>query len=502
MGAELLYTESLVYRLDRRAPGSPFVLGISDNSQIHPATADDKLAIPGSARSVEGFFRDVIFDRTTIKYEGPMGAHRPAKPPRMQSRGYANYVLAILFLVYVFNFIDRQILGILLDDIKADMEVSDTAMGFLIGFAFVLFYTFAGIPIARMADRSSRRSIIAIGLTLWSAMTAASGLAQNFMQLALARIGVGVGEAAGSPPAHSLLADYFPPRRRATALAIYSTGVYIGAMIAFVAGGYIKEAFSWRLAFMAVGVPGLILALLVRFTIAEPPRGMSEGGVVSAAPPPLGEVLRFLFRCPSFLLIVLAASVQSLSGYSVLVWGPSYLGRVHGMSGGEIGLYLGLIIGFAGGLGGYLGGKWTDYMSRGDARWYMRLPALQSLLGVPFVIGFTLSSDAETALLCFVPFYFLGAMYVGPMLSMCQGLVKLRMRATASAILLFVLNLVGLGLGPMLVGLMNDQLFANLGGEAIRYSLLVMGITGGFASILFWLASLGLREDLARAGEE
>lgn len=434
--------------------------------------------------------------------EKAMDDRETGQAAERRAGAYANYVLALLFLVYVFNFIDRQILSILLEDIKAELEVSDTQMGVLVGFAFVLFYTVAGIPIARLADRGSRRTIIAAGLFFWSAMTAASGMVQSYAQLVLARIGVGVGEAAGSPPAHSLISDYFPLRRRATALAIYSMGVYIGAMIAFVAGGMIKDALGWRAAFFAVGVPGLLLALLVRTTIREPPRGMADGQVADAQPVSALEVARYLASCRSFLLIALAASIQSLSGYSVLVWGPTYLSRVHGMSGTEIGLQLGLIIGIAGSLGGFLGGRWTDYLARGDVRWYMRLPALQSLLGVPFVIGFTLSGDAAVALWCFVPFYFLGAMYVGPMLSMCQGLVKLRMRATASALLLFALNLIGLGLGPLLVGLMNDRLFAGLGNEAIRYSLLVMGMVGGLASLVFWLSSLGLREDLARAREE
>jgi predicted MFS family arabinose efflux permease len=416
--------------------------------------------------------------------------------------GYANYVLAVLFLVYVFNFIDRQILGILLDDIKADLNVSDTAMGLLVGFAFVLFYTFAGIPIARLADRYSRRNIIALGLALWSAMTAASGLAQNFTQLALARVGVGVGEAAGSPPAHSLLADYFPSGRRATALAIYSTGVYVGAMLAFLAGAYVKEAFGWRAAFFVVGIPGLLLAVLVRLTIAEPPRGMSDpaGNSAPASQPGIRETLHYFLHCRALVWLVLAASVQSLSGYSVLVWGPAYLGRVHGMGGVAIGTSLGLIIGVAGSLGGYLGGKWADRLGQADVRWYLRLPALQSLLALPFVVGFVLLNSSTAALLCFIPFYFLGAMYVGPMLSMVQSLAPLQMRATASAILLFVLNMVGLGLGPVLVGAMNDYLFADQGNEAIRYSLLVMGCVGACASVLFWIASRHLPAGLSRLG--
>lgn len=419
----------------------------------------------------------------------------PSQPHsgHLASPRYANYVLAVLFLVYVFNFIDRQILGILLDDIKAELDVSDTAMGLLVGFAFVVFYTLAGIPIARLADRTSRRSIIALGLGLWSAMTAASGLAQSYLQLALARVGVGIGEAAGSPPAHSLLSDYFEPGRRATALAIYSTGVYVGAMIAFLAGGYIKDALGWRAAFFFVGLPGLLLALLVRFSIVEPPRGMAEGSSAVADQPALAAVLRYLGSCRALVWLVMAASVQSLSGYSVLVWGPAYLGRVHALTSTEIGFSLGLIIGVAGCLGGYLGGVWADRWGRKDIRWYMRLPALQSLLALPFVIGFTLLDNTAAALLCFVPFYLLGAMYVGPMLSMTQGLVPLRMRATTSAILLFVLNMVGLGIGPLLVGVMNDTLFGHYQGQAIRYSLLVMGLLGACASGLFWMSSRHLQ---------
>jgi MFS family permease len=210
------------------------------------------------------------------------------------SPGYSYYVLGVLFTVYVFNFIDRQVLAILLQPIKHDLQASDTEMGLLVGFAFVVFYTFAGIPIARWADRTSRRTVIALGLAVWSAMTAASGLARSFAQLALARVGVGIGEAAGSPPAHSLLSDYFPPERRATALSIYATGVYVGAMIAFMAGGYIREHFGWRLVFLLVGLPGIPLALLVRMTVRELPRGFSEGVPANSEMVGIGDVIRFL----------------------------------------------------------------------------------------------------------------------------------------------------------------------------------------------------------------
>jgi MFS family permease len=412
------------------------------------------------------------------------------------SRGYARYVLGVLSLVYVFNFIDRQILAMLLEPIQQDLGVSDTLMGFLSGFAFVLFYTFAGIPIARWADTGSRRSIIALGLTVWSAMTAACGLAQSFVQLALARVGVGIGEAAGSPPAHSLISDYFPPERRGTALSVYSMGVYVGAAIAFLAGGYLRENFDWRVAFLVVGLAGVPLAVLLRTTVREPPRGHSEGGPADARTDSVRKVMRFLASRRSFVFLVVAASIQSISGYGVLAWGPTFLGRVHQMGGVEIGIWFGLTVGLGGIGGAFLGGSIADRLGARDPRWYLFLSAIVCLTGVPFAAGFALAGDATTALLSFIPFYVLAAMYVGPMLWMVQGLVKLRMRAMASAILLFILNLVGLGLGPFLIGFMNDQLADRFGVEAIRYSLLVVGMVGVPSSVFFLLASRTLREDL------
>ncbi len=414
------------------------------------------------------------------------------------SKGYAYYVLTVLFLVYVSNFADRQALSILLTDIQKDFGASDTAMGFLTGFPFAVFYTVAGIPIARFADRTSRRFVIAAGLVTWSSMTAVSGLVQSYWQLALARVGVGIGEAAGSPPAHSLISDYFSRERRATALAIYATGVYIGVAIVFAGGAYIAQQFGWRSVFLVIGLSGLPLAVLVRFTIRELPRGYSEP-VASGQPVALAEVLRALASNRSFWLVVCGASVQSLSGYGALVWGPTFLIRVHEMPNTQVGLWLGVVIGVTGSLGAYVGGLWTDRLARRDERWYMRLPALESLAGVPFVVGFLFAGSAEASLYCFAPFYLLGAMYVGPMHSMIQSLVVPGMRATASAINLFAVNMIGLGLGPFLVGYLNDSLAIRYGDEAVRYSMLLVGIIGGCASILFYFASRNLPRDLARA---
>jgi MFS family permease len=248
------------------------------------------------------------------------------------SPAYANYVLGVLFTVYVINFIDRQVLSVFIDPIKEEFGVSDTAMGLLIGFAFALFYTFAGIPIARWADRGNRRTIIAIGLAVWSAMTAVCGLTRSFLQLALARIGVGVGEAAGSPPAHSLISDYFPPEKRATALGIYAWGVYVGSALAYLGGGYLRAHFDWRTAFLCLGIPGLAFALIVRFTVREPPRGISERGAAPAQTTTFGETLRHLLGCRSWVTLVAGSCFLSLTGYGVLMWGYPFFGRVHGMS--------------------------------------------------------------------------------------------------------------------------------------------------------------------------
>lgn len=414
--------------------------------------------------------------------------------------GYAWYVLALLTLTYIFNFIDRQILAMLIEPIKKEFGVSDTAMGFLSGFAFVFFYTLVGIPIARWADRGSRKGIITLALTIWSGVTAACGLAKSFVELALLRVLVGVGEAGGSPPSHSLISDYFPPHRRATALSLYACGVYIGSALAFLAGGYLLKNYDWRTVFFVVGLPGLALAALVGLTVKEVPRGHSEG---LATPPEnapqasLGEVLRFLRSRRGFVFVAFASSIQSLAGYAILTWGPAFLGRVHGMPFVDIGWHLGWTIGIAGCLGAWLGGVLADRYGSRDTRWYMRLPAIQSIAAIPFMLGFVLLQDKQLALLCFIPFYTLGAMYVGPMFSVIQGVTPPHMRATASAVLLFIVSMIGAGLGPLSIGLLNDHVFGPIHGQtAIRYSMLVMGCLGGFASILFWMASRDLREEM------
>jgi len=414
------------------------------------------------------------------------------------SAGYRNYVLAVLCIVYIFNFIDRQVLSVFIDPIKAEFEVSDTAMGLLVGFAFALFYTFAGIPIARWADRGVRRSIIALGLAIWSGMTVASGLAQSFVQLALARVGVGVGEAAGTPPAHSLLSDYFPPEKRATALGIYAAGVYLGSAIAYLGGGYLAANFDWRVAFYALGAPGLLFALVVRFTVREPPRGFSEQGRGSVATTTFGETLRHLLGSRSWVYLMVAASLLSILGYGVLMWGYPFFGRVHGMAPFDIGVRMAVVVGIGGSIGTYGGGMLLDRLGSRDAGAYLRMPALVTLIAVPFGIAFLLVGQTESAFLLFFPFYVLANVYVPALHAVNQNLAKLRMRATAAAIMLFIINIIGAGAGPLLVGVLNDLYAPHYGNEAIRYSLLTVAAVGPIGALFLYLSSRHLVADLRR----
>jgi MFS family permease len=412
---------------------------------------------------------------------------------------YPNYVLAILFVAYVFNFVDRQIISILLGPIKRDLGVSDSMMGFLAGPAFAIFYATLGIPIARLGDLWVRRTIIAIGLALWSGMTAVSGLAQNFTQMALARIGVGVGEAALSPPAHSLLADYFPVEKRATALGVYSMGIHIGILFGVLAGGWLEEYWGWRRAFMVVGLPGLALALLVRFTVREPVRGAQELRPTNEAMPTVMEVVRFLAARRSFRHLSLGIGLTAFAGYAFATWAPEFLRRVHGISGGELGTKYGLALGIGGAIGSVLAGVIADRLGRRDVRWWLWLPAIAGAGPLPFTLSFFSSSNVNTALAIGFPGLIIAAMYQGPVFATVQTLSPVRMRAVASGVLMFVTNIIGLALGPQSIGWLNDYVFYAQGTEAIRYSLVsVLLVMGIWSSIHFLIAARALPADLAR----
>ena len=371
------------------------------------------------------------------------------------TRGYANRVLALLLAVYVFNFLDRQLLSILIEPVKADLGVSDTMMGFLTGPAFALFYTFGGLPVARLADLWSRRSVIAIAIAIWSAMTALTGFARTTFELGLARVGVGIGEAGGTPPSHSILSDYFPPERRATALGILSAGVPIGTLIGYVAGGWLGEELGWRYAFFLVGVPGILLSIAVRLYIREPKRGMfdapekREDGKAST----VAEVFRFVWAMRSFRWLALGVGTAAFSGYGFAIWKPVFLMRVHGFGLAETGLIVGLVSGVTGLISTLSAGWLADRLGRRDSRWICWLPAASIAAGFPFQIAFLLHPDPWTAVAFSIPAGLIGGLWPPPTYAAVQTLVRPDMRALASAVLLFFLNLIGLGAGPQVVGL-------------------------------------------------
>lgn len=424
-----------------------------------------------------------------------------AAQPAAMSAGVRHYALAMLLVVYTFNFIDRQILSILIEPIKAELGVSDTAMGFLTGAAFAVFYATLGIPIARWSDVANRRNIIAMALAIWSGMTALCGVAQNYWQLAAARIGVGIGEAGCSPPAHSMIADYYPPQQRATALGVYSLGISLGIMFGYIAGGWVNEIFGWRRAFLVVGIPGVLLALMFRLTVREPPRGWSENRAAETERPGFIAVFLFLARRKSFLHLAFGAALAAFVGYGVAVWFPAFLGRSFGMRTGEIGTALGLILGIPGGIGIFLGGYVADRWGARDMRWALWSVTVTAVVSVPFAVGVYLSQAPYLALAIFVVPVVLSNFYQATTFAQTQSLVGLRMRGTAAAVLLFIINIIGLGAGPWAVGMLSDLLRPQFGDESLRYALLIMSSVGLWVAVHYYYAGKYLPADLARAGD-
>ena len=410
------------------------------------------------------------------------------------------YALGLLTVVYTFNFVDRQLLSILQESIKADLLLSDQQLGLLTGFAFALFYTVAGIPIARYADRNNRRNVVAIAIALWSFMTAISGLVQSYLQLLLARIGVGVGEAGGSPPAHSMISDIFPPERRASALAFYSMGINFGILFGFLAGGWLNEFFDWRVAFFVVGAPGIVVALFVRYTLREPIRGLMEDRQDVATDTPFPEVLKLLWSRLSFRHLAIGGALNAFAGYSSSNWTASFMIRSHDMSTGELGTWLALIMGVGGAIGVFWGSYIAERLAKFDVRWYMWMPTITGMICVPFMIATYLVEGAYTALIVSIVPGILFNVYLGNSLAMTHALVGLRMRAVASAILFFLINLIGMGLGPWGVGLLSDMLSAELANESLRYAMLyLLPAAMGWSAVHFLLASRTLEKDLEAA---
>ena len=410
---------------------------------------------------------------------------------------YRWYALFILTIVYVLNFVDRQILVVLQEPIKAEMNLSDTQLGLLTGFLFAIFYVTLGIPIARIADKGNRRNVITWSVAIWSAMTALSGLVTNYWQLVLARIGVGVGEAGGSPPAHSMISDYFPPGLRSVALSIFSSGIYIGIMIGFLVGGYVSQHYGWRVAFFAAGIPGLAVALLVRFTVKEPVRGLFDNKPADDNVPGIWEAAKIFWKLKTFRYLSLACALLSFSNYGVNNWMPSFIIRSHQLSISETGVLFALLIGACGCFGAILGGVLSDKLGTRDKRWYVWLPGLMSLSGAPFLIACFFSTDLTSSMLFFIWPSIASAMFLGPGIATCHALVEPRLRALISAVIFFIVNLLGLGLGPVFTGIISDLLRETYGTVgALQYALTATTLVGSSAIIFFLLAARSIRDEM------
>jgi MFS family permease len=409
-------------------------------------------------------------------------------------------VLTILLLAYIFNFIDRQIIGILAVPIKADLGLSDSQLGLMGGLAFALFYTGLGIPIAWLADRKSRVTIIAVSLGLWSAFTALCGLANNFWQLFLARMGVGVGEAGGVAPSYALISDYFPPERRARALAIFSFGIPIGSALGIFFGGWLATSIDWRAAFIIVGLAGIALVPLVKFGLKDPVRGGYDAGAGAGdAAPPFSLVFRTLAAKPSFWLLSFGAASGSILGYGLIFWLPSFFKRSFGLELVEVSWFYGSIVLIGGVIGTWLGGWLGDRIGKDNPGAYALIPAVCFLLAAPAYAAGLFAPDLVTGWVLFLIPQMLGLAWLGPIIAAVQHIVPPNMRATASASFLFINNLIGIGFGTWFVGFMSDEMKVSYGKESLRYSIL---FTLGFyllSSFLYFLASRRLKRDWYRA---
>ena len=395
----------------------------------------------------------------------------PTQPLEKRLGRYPWIVAATLAVVYTFNFLDRQFLSVLAEPVRRDLHLSDTQLGLLTGLMFALFYTGFGIPVAALADRTNRVRIIAVAYALWSLFTAACGMATGFGTLALARMGMGIGEAGGSPPSYTLISDYFPPQRRGVALAIYSLGVPMGTLFGAMSGGLIAAAFGWRVAFIALGAAGLLLAPLVLLVVREPPRGRYDSAEARAAPASPVQALIAFSRRPELLFTALSAGLTAFIGYALLNWTPAFLMREKGMSLREVAIWYALVSGLSAAFGSWASGVLVDRLGKARPAAYALVPGIAVLISLPLVLAFIFAPTWPIALACFVVPGILIQSYLAPCLAVVQNAMPPAQRGVAAAFLLFVLNLIGLGGGPVFVGMMSDHFKAQYGVHALKAAL-------------------------------
>jgi predicted MFS family arabinose efflux permease len=415
------------------------------------------------------------------------------------SARYVWYVIGLLTVVNVFSYMDRMALAAMAPAIKADLALSDAQLGLLTGFAFSLFYAICGVPIARWADRGVRRNIIALALTTWSVMTALSGAAQNFWQLFAARVGIGAGEAGCLPPAQSMLCDYVPVKRRAGIFAIHNFGNYAGMMVGLVAAGALGELLGWRWAFVVLGIPGIALALVVRFTLREPARGAFDNVSCddeAARPPPLGRTLALLARCKTYRLMLSFYVLNGFAQYGLIQWWPSFYSRTFELTMSSIGLSLGLAIGIGAGVGSLVGGWWAHKMAQRDLRLPLLMGGAITLLALPAALGSVFYPNFQGAVLLVSSTALFWSVSNGAVIATAASVVAPSMRATSSSLIIFATALLGFGSGPFFVGLLSDVLAQSLGEHALGYALLLpIGIFPAIAFVLY-AAAQTVEDDL------
>jgi MFS family permease len=427
---------------------------------------------------------------------------RAAAPAASESFSvsYRYYVLFVLFLGYIVNVMDRGVLAALIESIKKDFSLTDTQLGVLSGMPFAFFYSILGVPIAALADRTIRKNVLAAAIVLWSAATAACGLAPNFYALVTTRALTGVGEAGGSPPSHSLISDYFSRAARATALSIYALGVPVGQMIGSALGGRWNDVFGWRQTFFLIGVPGILVGLLVWATVREPPRGLSEDDVKkTASAPPFWSAVKFLSSYASFGHMCLAAALHSVVWYAGSQFNNAFFQRTHAMTSTQAGYWIAFMA-IIGAVGTLLGGMLSDKLSsrRNDRRWYMWVPGIATLVMVPFQFVAYLTNELHISIMAFCVMIVLASMFFGPSFAVAQGLGTLRTRAVATSLLLLVQTLVGLGLGPLVAGIVSDHLKPVVGDtESLRWALAVIGVVNVWAAAHYFIGARSIRQNWA-----
>lgn len=418
---------------------------------------------------------------------------------------YRWYVVLMLVLSYIINVADRGVYGAVLQSVKAELKLEDDLLGLVGGLAFALFYSTMGIPIARLADRWSRVNVLALSIAVWSLATASCGAAVGFLSLFLARAATATGEAGGSPPSHSLISDYFAIDKRATALAVYAMSVPFGTALGNFTAGHANVAFGWRWTFVIMGLPGLVVALLVWLTVREPARGLADGPTAAqkAPPPAFLAVFKFLLTRNSFMHMSVAAALHSVVWYSGSNWNNAFFQRSHELDSGQAGTYIAMFS-LIGALGSFMGGFLSDKLStrHNDKRWYMWVPGIACLACVPVQVFAYLSPDLTLVVpIMFSAMYVLASMFFGPSFAVAQSIATLKMRAVSASVLLFIQTIIGLTVGPYLVGLFARYTEPTYAQHSLAYGLAVIGIVNVWAAVHYFLGARRYREDLAETAK-